>query len=544
MSCALELDLDPGQRILSSQVLEERLQLLIDVNNRLPSDLAMSERFSEFLTAIRGSVKCDSASIFLRDPEEPEFFRERAIDYEGASANVQNDCLSGTRGMMLRLIRTNSHEPVRVAAPELKGCAEGFKAVCHLPLVSSWNTCYGILSVARFEEHGFDDDEIGFLRELARAVANVIEHARAHDTIAKLREQLASERVYLEDEILTGEMFEEIVGSSVPLERTLEHIARVAPTESTVLITGESGTGKELVARAIHKRSRRANGPFIRVNCAAIPPTLIASELFGHEKGAFTGALQQRLGRFELANGGTIFLDEIGDIPAETQVALLRVLQEREFERVGGKLLVSVDVRILAATNRDLKAAIDAGTFRLDLFYRLNVFPISVPPLRERTDDIPLLTKYFVERYATAAGKKLRSIDKRTLGLLQKYHWPGNIRELQNVIERAVILCDRETLTVDQSWMQNDTAAASAGRVRLTEALANREKEMIEAVLTQSRGRISGPTGAAVKLGIPRSTLESRIRSLRINKHRFREGPLGDTSMAAAERKLAKRHRA
>jgi formate hydrogenlyase transcriptional activator len=544
MSCALELDLDPGDRILSSQVLEERLQLLIDLNSRSPSDLARSERLSEFLTAIRGSIKCDGASISLRDPEEPEFFRERAIDYEGASANVQNDCLSGTRGMMLRLIRTNSHEPVRVAAPVLKGCAEGFKAVCHFPLVSSRNTGCGILSIARFEEHGFDDEEIGFLREVARAVANVIEHARAHDTIVKLREQLAFERVYLEDEILTGEMFEEIVGSSVPLARTLEHIARVAPTESTVLITGESGTGKELVARAIHKRSRRANGPFIRVNCAAIPPTLIASELFGHERGAFTGALQQRLGRFELANGGTIFLDEIGDIPAETQVALLRVLQEREFERVGGKLPVSVDVRILAATNCDLKAAIDARAFRLDLFYRLNVFPISVPPLRERTDDIPVLTKYFVERYATAAGKKLRSIDKRTLGLLQKYHWPGNIRELQNVIERAVILCDRETFTVDQSWMQHDTAAASAGRIRLTEALANREKEMIEAALTQSRGRISGPSGAAVKLGIPRSTLESRIRSLRINKHRFREEPLGETSVAAAERKLAKSHRA
>jgi transcriptional regulator with GAF, ATPase, and Fis domain len=544
MSCALELDLDPGKRVLSSQVLEERLQLLIDLNSRLPSDLAMSERLREFLTAIRGSIKCDSASIFLLDPEEPEFLRERAIDYEGASANVQNDCLSGTRGMMLRLIRTNSPEPVRVAAPELKGCAEGFKAVCHFPLVSSWNTCCGILSVARFEEHGFDGDEIGFLRELARAVANVIEHARAHETIAKLREQLASETVYLEDEILTGEMFEEIVGSSVPLERTLEHIARVAPTESTVLIMGESGTGKELVARAIHKRSRRANGPFIRVNCAAIPTALIASELFGHEKGAFTGALQRRLGRFELANRGTILLDEIGDIPAETQVALLRVLQEQEFERVGGNLPVSVDVRILAATNRDLRAAVDAGAFRLDLFYRLNVFPISVPPLRERTDDIPLLTKYFVERYATAAGKKLRSIDKRTLDLLQKYHWPGNIRELQNVIQRAVILCDRETLTIDQSWIRQNTEAISVYPVRLSDALVNRERDMIEAALTESRGRISGPSGAAVKLGIPRSTLESRIRSLRINKHRFREEPLGETSIAAAERKLAKSHRA
>jgi formate hydrogenlyase transcriptional activator len=349
----------------------------------------------------------------------------------------------------------------------------------------------------------------------------------------KLREQLASEKMYLEDEIITGEMFEEIVGSSASLARTLEHIARVAPTDSTVLITGESGTGKELVAREIHKRSRRASGPFIRVNCAAIPPSLIASELFGHEKGAFTGALQRRLGRFELANGGTMFLDEIGDIPAETQVALLRVLQEREFERVGGNCPVSVDVRILAATNRDLQAAIDAGTFRLDLFYRLNVFPINVPPLRERTDDIPLLTKYFVERYATVAGKKLRIPDKRTLDLLQNYHWPGNIRELQNVIERAVILCDCETFTIDESWIQYGTTAP-AGPVRLTEVLVNREREMIEAALMESRGRIDGPSGAAVKLGIPRSTLEWRIRTLRINKYRFREQPGRDEQSRAA----------
>jgi formate hydrogenlyase transcriptional activator len=326
----------------------------------------------------------------------------------------------------------------------------------------------------------------------------------------------------LEDEILSGAMFEEIVGSSKPLLRTLEHVARVAPTDSTVLITGQSGTGKELVARAIHKRSRRAKRPFVGVNCAAIPPSLIASELFGHEKGAFTGASERRPGRFELANGGTIFLDEIGDIPAETQIALLRVLQEREFERVGGGRPVSVDVRVVAATNRDLKPAVDAGTFRLDLFYRLNVFPVHVPSLRERTDDIPLLAKYFIDRAASSAGKKIRNVEKKTLDLLQAYHWPGNIRELQNVIERAVILCDRDTLCVDESCLQPEPTGIPEKSVALTQALLSRERQMIEAALEESRGRIFGPSGAAVKLGIPRSTLESRIKSLHINKFRFR----------------------
>ena len=302
----------------------------------------------------------------------------------------------------------------------------------------------------------------------------------------------------------------------------LRHVARVAPTDSTVLVTGETGTGKDLVARAIHKRSRRANRPFIRVNCAAIPQSLIASELFGHEKGAFTGATERRLGRFELANGGTIFLDEIGDIPADTQVALLRVLQEREFERLGNGRTVSVDVRVVAATNRDLKAAVDAGTFRLDLFYRLNVFPIRVPSLRDRKDDIPLLAKYFIERYGTSAGKKIKNIDRKALELLQAYDWPGNIRELQNVIERAVILCDRETLSIDESSMQRETLSTLQRTAALTEALINREKEMIEAALVESRGRVSGPLGAALKLGIPRTTLESRIRGLQIDKHLFR----------------------
>ena len=330
------------------------------------------------------------------------------------------------------------------------------------------------------------------------------------------------ERIHVEDQILGGAKFEEIVGSSQPLFRVLGHVAKVAPTDCTVLVTGESGTGKELVARAIHKRSRRASRPFIRVNCAAIPQTLIASELFGHERGAFTGATERRLGRFELANGGTIFLDEIGDIPADTQIALLRVLQEREFERVGGRQTVSVDVRVVAATNRDLKAAVDAGTFRLDLFYRLNVFPIRVPSLRERKDDIPRLAKYFVERYAASTGKKINKIDKKTLVLLQAYNWPGNIRELQNVIERAVILCDGETLSIDEGSVRGDTAGVLQIQAALTEALISTEKTMIEAALEETGGRVGGPSGAAVKLGIPRTTLESKIRDLRIDKHSFR----------------------
>src|SRR6202011_4997445 len=254
-------------------------------------------------------------------------------------------------------------------------------------------------------------------------------------------------------------------------------VGRVAPTDSTVLVTGESGTGKELIARAIHKRSRRADRPFIRVNCAAIPQSLVAAELFGHEKGAFPGAMERRLGRFELANGGTIFLDEIGDIPTDMQIALLRVLQEREFERIGGGRTVSVDVRVVAATNRDLKAAVEAGTFRLDLFYRLNVFPIRAPSLRERKDDIPLLAKYFIERYARSTGKKIKNVDRRTLQLLQAYDWPGNIRELQNLIERAVILCDRETLSIDESSMHHETFETLQRSTPLSEALMNTEKE-------------------------------------------------------------------
>jgi formate hydrogenlyase transcriptional activator len=335
-------------------------------------------------------------------------------------------------------------------------------------------------------------------------------------------ERTQNENLVLREEIDRSSMFEEIVGSSEPLRRVLSQVAKVAPTDSTVLILGETGTGKELIARAIHKRSNRSGRAFIRVNCGAIPPSLIASELFGHEKGAFTGAMQRRVGRFESADGGTIFLDEVGELPPETQVALLRVLQEREFERVGGSQTVQVDVRVLAATNADLSAAVAEGTFRQDLFYRLNVFPIRIPALRERVDDISLLVEYLIDRYSQAAGKKFRTIDKGTLELFQTYDWPGNVRELQNVIERAVILSDGETFSVDETWLTPFTPKTAAASVPLVANLIDHEKEMIETALREAEGLVSGPAGAATKLGIPRQTLESKIRKLGINRHRFK----------------------
>jgi len=318
-------------------------------------------------------------------------------------------------------------------------------------------------------------------------------------------------------------MFDEIVGISPTLHAVLFRVSKVAPTDSTVLITGETVTGKELVARAIHMRSHRSSRAFVSVNCAAVPRDLIASELFGHEKGAFTGATQRRLGRFELAEGGTIFLDEVGELPAETQIALLRVLQEHEFERVGGTGSIRTNVRVIAATNRDLEAAIAAGTFRSDLFYRLNVFPIEVPPLRARQEDIPLLVEYFIARYASKAGKSIRRVNKKSLRLLQSYPWPGNIRELQNVIERSVIVCDTDNFSVDESWLSRQPPASEPKtELELLRKPAAKEREIIEAALRESGGRVYGVSGAASKLGIPRSTLESKIRSLKINKSRFK----------------------
>ncbi|HXM76594.1 MAG TPA: sigma 54-interacting transcriptional regulator, partial [Thermoanaerobaculia bacterium] len=339
------------------------------------------------------------------------------------------------------------------------------------------------------------------------------------DDRKRAEQSVQNENQALRDEIDHSSMFEEIVGSSGPLRRVLAQVARVAGADATVLILGETGTGKELIARAIHKNSKRSSRAFIRVNCAAIPPTLIASELFGHEKGSFTGAVQRRIGRFEAADGGTIFLDEVGELPPEAQVSLLRVLQEREFERIGSNQPLPVNVRVLAASNRDLKSTVAQGEFREDLFYRLNVFPIEVPPLRDRADDIPLLVEYLVQRFAQKAGKKIRRIEGKTLELLRAYEWPGNVRELQNVIERAVILSDGEAFSVDEAWLKRNADGAFGSTVSVPGA---QERAKIEGTLAASQGRVSGPTGAAVRLGLPRQTLESRIRALRINKHRFK----------------------
>jgi formate hydrogenlyase transcriptional activator len=342
------------------------------------------------------------------------------------------------------------------------------------------------------------------------------------DERRRSEERTLNENVALREEFDHSLMFEEIVGSSKALRKVLRAVDKVAGTDSTVLILGETGTGKELIARAIHKHSSRSSRAFIRVNCAAIPSELIAAELFGHEKGAFTGALDRRIGRFEAADGGTLFLDEIGDLPVETQVALLRVLQEREFERIGSSKPVQVDVRVLAATNRDLAADVEEGGFRRDLYYRVNVFPVTVPPLRERVEDIPLLAEYLVGRYAKEAGKKISAIDRRTLELLQSYDWPGNVRELQNVIERAVILCEPPTLRVDETWFRHEGASRAARPMPFSAALETSERELIEKALSESEGRIGGPRGAAARLDLPRQTLESKIKALGINKFRFK----------------------
>ena len=364
-------------------------------------------------------------------------------------------------------------------------------------------------------------DEQGHITRWAVASIDIEDRKQAE-------ERLRRENIALREEIDKASMFEEIVGASPALRAVLSRVAKVSPTDSTVLISGETGTGKELIARAIHRRSRRSSRAFVSVNCAAVPAALIGSELFGHEKGSFTGATHRRLGRFELAEGGTIFLDEVGELPAETQIALLRVLQEREFERVGGNQPIRADVRVIAATNRDLQAAIAAGTFRRDLFYRLNVFPIEIPPLRERREDIPLLVEYFIDRYARKAGRNIRWVNKKSLDLLLSYSWPGNVRELQNVIERSVVVCETENFAVDESWLSPQSPVGEPkNALELSERLAAQEKEMIEAALRESGGRVFGATGAAIRLGMPRSTLESKIRALKIDKNRFRaSGPV------------------
>jgi formate hydrogenlyase transcriptional activator len=400
---------------------------------------------------------------------------------------------------------------------EFKLGAVGIRAYTSIPLKARGRRI-GVLVFSRMEPDPFTPEQIVILTDVSRAIAVAVANALANAEITRLRDQLEAENVALRDQLSRVTKFEEIVGDSSPLRRVLEAVEQVAATDATVLINGETGTGKELIARAIHQRSPRAKGPLVKFNCAAIPETLLASELFGHERGAFTGAIERRKGRFEQASGGTLFLDEVGELPPELQVMLLRVLQEREFERLGGSEPIRVDVRIVAATNRNLTEDVRAGRFRNDLFYRLNVFPVRMPPLRERPEDVPLLAAHFCQKHGERFGRAINQIDRRTMRMLETYHWPGNVRELENVIERAVILSRNGTLRVERDALP--VAATAEG---LDEALRAQEREKIEAALRASGGRISGQNGAARALGLPPSTLDLRIRRLGINKFGYRK---------------------
>jgi formate hydrogenlyase transcriptional activator len=438
-------------------------------------------------------------SIVVLAPDGSTIYANRvALDLTGATMSEVND-----KGFLARVFHPDDSE--RLREDRRVGLLEGLPFELEMRIrIRSGEYRWQIVQYDPLKD------------EEGRVIRWYVTATDIHDR-KRTEERLRNENIVLREEIDRTSMFEEIVGSSKPMRHVVKQVEKVAPSDSTVLILGETGTGKELVARALHRRSRRATRVFVRVNCAAIPQSLIASELFGHEKGAFTGALQRRLGRFEAADGGTIFLDEIGELPMETQISLLRVLQEREFERVGSNHSVKVDVRLIAATNRDLPAAVAQGTFRQDLYYRLNVFPIAVPPLRERAEDIPLLVQYFIGRFSNAAGKNIRNIDKQTLEQLRTYRWAGNIRELQNVVERAVILSEGDTFAVDASWLRPEPAESQ--RPMGLSVLEDREIELIQAALAESHGRIAGPSGAAARLGIPRQTLESKIKRLGIDKY-------------------------
>jgi formate hydrogenlyase transcriptional activator len=514
----------------------DRLRLLVEVQKALVTNLDLRGLLTGLAASLRRVTECDFVGLALPQPSGEElrlhfahYFNGQGTIREGMIAPLHGSATGKafrTRQLVcLNNVKADQPDTEIYGTPEGQEfyqllLKEGVPSGYFLPLIRG-DQVIAVMMLTKYGRKPLKAQEAEFLSaltgQLSAAVANALDHA----ALVASRERLACEQVYLREEVVRSSMFEEIVGSSHALIEIQSQISQVAPTDSTVLIQGETGTGKELIARAIHNRSKRFNRAFICVDCTAILPSLISSELFGHEKGSFTGAFQRRLGRFESADGGTIFLDEVGELPPEMQISLLRVLQERRFERVGGNQSIHVDVRVLAATNRDLDCAVADGNFRKDLFYRLNVFPIQVPPLRERADDIPLLVEYLVDRYAKKAGKRIRSISKRTLQLFQNYDWPGNVRELQNVIERAVIVCDGEIFQVDASWLK-PTAAVTKVSLALAADIAEREKAMIENALRDSKGLVSGPGGAAAKLGLPRQTLESKIRKLRINRYRYK----------------------
>jgi formate hydrogenlyase transcriptional activator len=522
----IALALDDSLNFQASKRSRERLELLLDLTNNVVSNLDLRDVLRAASASIRRVMQCDGVGVALPEPGSDRL-RLYALDFPGNKGIVQEGMLPpGEDDAALTSLRTG--RAIRVASSELSGDhlarAVGVKTMCHLPLATQ-KGALGVLTLGSLDEGAFSEEEIEFLGRVASQVAIAVENSIAYRQIAELRDQLAQEKLYLEDEIRSELKFEEIIGNSDALRRVLAQVETVAPTDSTVLIYGETGTGKELIARAVHNLSSRKSNAFVKLNCAAIPTGLLESELFGHEKGAFTGAISQRTGRFELAHRGTVFLDEIGEVPLELQPKLLRVLQEREFERLGSTRTLHSDARLIAATNRDLAAMVDGQTFRSDLYYRLNVFPVRVPALRERPEDIPLLVRHFVQQFSRRTSRNIETIPSEAMKALVRYDWPGNIRELQNVIERAVIVSSGPVLKVALGDLKS-RAPAAAPEFKQTPGgdmrglLEDTERKQIVAALEQVRWVIAGPKGAAALLGMKRSTLQSRMQKLGIRVSR------------------------
>ena len=524
---------------------KDRLKLLLELTNNVVSNLEIRDVLKAVIANVRQVMRSDFAGVGLPDSDGGRL-RVYALAFAGDGTLSENESLPTEETVPSRVFRTGNIWVGKIQdLPEIQTgknafLAPGLKTACVLPLLSR-KRVLGILILGRREDHRYIQEDIDFLTQVSNQIAIAVENALSFRQISELTDKLALEKLYLEDEIRSDADFEEMVGKSQALHRVLRLVETVAPTDSTVLISGETGTGKELIARAIHNLSPRASKTFVKLNCAALPAGLLESELFGHEKGAFTGAVAQRIGRLELADHGTIFLDEVGEIPLELQPKLLRVLQEREIERLGGTRTIRTDVRLIAATNRDLAAMVQEQTFRSDLYFRLNVFPVELPPLRERPEDIPLLVRHFAEEISRRMNKTIEAISSETMQALCQYHWPGNIRELQNVIERAVILSSGPSLKVPVTELQlrtapvparDDESAGSTRRTPVRSILAEVDRNQIIRALKETDGRIGGPNGAANRLGLKRTTFITRMKKLGIDASTVSEhdGTSTDTS--------------
>jgi len=517
----IALAIDAAVNFYLSRQAQDRLKLILDLTNQVVSNLNFQELLRTISASVRRVMRCDAAAIMLPESDGVQL-RVHALDFPDRKGFFKEEILIPIEGSIPgETFRSgkpcilNRLDPAEVPAEMYtRAAGEGMNSFCHVPLISRGRVL-GVLVLASREENAFEREEAAFLFQVAQQVAIGVENALAYGEIADLKDKLAQEKLYLEDE-LRGEMdFEGIVGQSSALRHVLNLVETVAPSDSTVLLLGETGTGKELIARAIHERSRRKDRTFVKLNCAAIPTGLLESELFGHERGAFTGAIAQKIGRLELADQGSLFLDEVGDIPVEIQPKLLRALQEREFERLGSNRTQHVDVRLVAATNRDLEKMMESREFRSDLYYRLNVFPIRIPPLRERPEDIPLLVRYFIQKYGRLMNKKIESIPSAAMRKLSSWHWPGNIRELENFIERSVILTHGTALQAPIAELSNNGRTTPVAGTRE----ANARDEMVR-ILKITNGRVAGPDGAAARMGLKRTTLIARMKKLGVDPRR------------------------